>query len=218
MICNPNGNVVPAYLGQMFLDQTNNLFYQARALDADSWHVVLPNDMAGAFIKIYDFFVGLPRYDPKGDWVSQSLQDSEVIKETMKINGLEILHALRWDTHDGGNVMQVRLLFHHVAKTHIVVGFALSTKAHTMPSGAVVEINDGWIAFSQRQLKDLDRLLVRIALNRTDAAISINGEKVWSGQMDTDDLRPVVALFNTGGGRRPITEGYDRALQRNMDR
>lgn len=225
-IGNPTNVVEPAHLGQMFYDFGAQVFYQARGRTAADWHLVPPADMVGSFVKLYDFFVGVPADDPRGDDAEEFMADSRLVGQMLSGEGMELFSALRWRAGDGMVAMQARVRFSRTAGLSVFVGFAVAPKPHAMPGGAGFSIEDGVLTFGshQSEVAFYEPLLLRVEVTREDVFAYVADRSVGGFKIDADasgfwlDSRPVVALFNRWPGKRPIVPGYDAVLKRSLKR
>jgi hypothetical protein len=220
MICSPLGIVEPSHLGQMFLDQFTEVCYQARGLTADDWQLVIPADLPGSFVKIYDFFLGPPDLDPQGAEGALKFTDAGIIGKTMTLNGLTVLQAFSWRTARGGNAALTRLKFDRLDKLSIFFGFDSFAIPHTMPSGLGFTIEDGRISFGGVVCRDLrcgETVAFRIETFLAEAWGWIDDRPPT--KVPTDPIRPraVVALMDRKPGPRPVSPGYEHALKRALE-
>jgi len=219
MITDPTGVLEPPYLGAHFFDQQPSVFYQARGRTAADWHFVPPTDFVGSFVKIYDFFVGVPADDPKEPEVHRIVADAQKVRETMRLCGLEIVGfgGLRWKAGPL-DVFQIRLRFNRLSGLSLFAGFAAETKAWAMPTGVGFTLEDDALTFgeSTRRLREGDVLALRIEVAFTATAY-VNDERFGTAFGVVPPLKPVVALFDRAPGPRPVAPGYEAALKRNME-
>lgn len=213
---NPNGRMVPLHIGQMYYDHINEIFYQARGVTQFNWHFVPPSDMVGSFVKIYNFFVGAAAHDPRGAEIAQKVLDAESVKETMCLSGAEIMHALFWETASGADVLQTRIRFHRNKDIVLFIGFSRSAKAHTMPISDGVTILNGVARCGDKE-RALASDTVLFRLERLDGTVTAFMDDEPLGTLANISGNPVIALFNLDQGRRPISDGYGAALQRNLN-
>jgi hypothetical protein len=216
-ICNPLGVVEPAYLGQMFLDPINHIFYQARGLTASDWCFVAPSELSGSFVKIYNLFLGLPPDDPAGPQGAEFVMLSKLVSDTIALDGVEILQAHRWKA-GSIDVAQARLKFNRSDDISMFVGFAAKAKAYEMPCGHGFVIKNGDMVFGegQRWIGRGETILLRVEYG--EIAYGFVNDKPF-GTMKLDEVGqciPVVALFSHRQGERRIAPGYEKALQENL--
>lgn len=219
LVCNPCGVIEPQHLGQFFYDATAEVFYQARGRTKDDWHFVAPKDFVGSFIKIYDFFVGIPADDPRGPEAARYIQDTELAKQTIALDGVEILSANKWYTaQEGKLVAMTRLRFHKIAGISLFFGFARDVKAISMPNGVGFMVEDGAVEFAgyTHKLKAADQVLLRLEAKDKMFDAFVNDEKYAEGQSWNECSQAVIALFVRSPGSRIIAPGYERALKRNL--
>jgi hypothetical protein len=220
IVTNPTGIIEPAWLGALWLDSANNIFYQARGRTAADWHFVPPADFLGSFVKIYNQFYGIPDNDPKDAEAAMRYADAKVIRDTMALCGVEMLGlgGLRWQTADGVDVLQVRLRFSRFADLSIFVGFAPEARAWAMPEGVGFRIEDGVLSFGGKTapLHLRQPYTLRIEIGGVADAF-LGDQHVGTAYGVVVPTRPVVALFDRGPGPRPVAPGYERALKRNVD-
>lgn len=221
----PVGVVPPAYLGAMWWDPVSHVFYQARSMVPGGWRLVAPADMAGSFIKVFRYFIGVPGDDPVGEHARRDfLADHDAVRATMVIDGVNIEGtALRWRTAGGADVMQVRLTFRRPGGLSLFVGFAESpARPHAMPSGVGFAVEDGVIRFGEHEepVGARKTRLFRIVLDSGEAAGFLDDGLVLRGPVRFATApEPVVALFNRReAGERPTAPGYDKALKRSLER
>jgi hypothetical protein len=219
LVCNPCGVIEPQHLGQFFFDKAAEVFYQARGRTAADWQFVAPKDFIGSFVKIYDLFLGVPANDPRGPDAATYVHDTELVKETMALDGVEILSANRWMTAAGVDVLQCRLRLHRVDGLSLFIGFAPEARAHAMPSGLGFTIDDGILSFNQgsRPVEPGAVELMRIEISAKVEAF-VNGEPFSIAFGAVAATSPILALFVKGPGERKIAPGYERALKRNLAR
>lgn len=229
-ISNPKGRLEPAWLGQMFFDPGAHAFYQARGLTADDWQLIHPDDMVGSFVKIYDHFIGIPQNDDQTPLGIQRHKDAIVVRETMKIAGLEIMDfgGLCWDAEDKV-IYLVKLRFIEVAGRHVFLGFVDEAPAWKMPYGLGLYLREGviWFCNSARvgkpigYYRDGDVATFRLEISNVaemfQIDISLSGKDIANPVVERLPVKPVLALFDCKRGPRPVSGGYDYALQRNMD-
>jgi hypothetical protein len=222
-ILNPTNLVIPQYLGQMFLDPRGEVLYQARGTSPADWRLVTPGTLVGSFVKIYDFFLGPPEFDPQGVKAIERVSDANVIKDTLKMDGVEIhKEAFAWKTATGMQVAMVRLTFHKIFGYSFFFGFAHGAKAYAMPSGLGFTLEDGWLKFGEdhRWVYEGERLVLMVGAVKVDGGYtgcgSVNG-KDWGLVPALAVGSPVLALFVRRGVDRKVAPGYELALKRTLN-
>ncbi len=221
IITDPTNAIEPASVGGMFFDPINTVFYQARGRTAADWVFVPPADFVGSMVKIYDQFYGLPEDDPRDVEAATRWADAKVVRDTMALSGVDVLGlgGLRWRTAVGVDVLQVRMRFNRFKDLSVFIGFAAEAKAYAMPEGVGFSIEDGRLRFGEETASlPLGRpLALRIEIGgAVDAFIDdLHIGTVWGV---VAPMRPVVALFDRGPGPRPVAQGYEHALKRNVER
>lgn len=235
-ISDPTNVVEPAFLGVMFLDPVNSVFYQARGRTSADWVFVPPADFNGSLVKIYDHFYGLPEDDPKDGDAWGRARDAKLVRDTMALSGVDVLGlgGLRWRTANGTDVFMVRLRFRKVDGFMLFAGFAKEARAYAMPEGVGFEMSNGFLRFggNVRKVAPGEMVVLRIEAIRwmspdvewSSAITAFVGDEVL-GTVSIDEqtlctlsLIPVVALFDVGPGSRPVAPGYEHALKRNVER
>ena len=213
-IYDPRGLIKPGWLGQMFFDNATHDFYQARSLGENDWRLIPPADFVGSFVKIYDFFIGIPADDTTE---RQRVIDSEAVKETMAMDGVRLLQAFCWRANETTAAM-VRFKFDHVRDLSIFFGYASDPRPHTMPVGIGFRIEDGVLEWGgeNRDLIPGDIIALRIETTLTASCAYLNDARFLSTTAVLDG-HPIVAVFNRGPGDRPTAPGYDRAMKRLME-
>lgn len=222
VILNPTGRIEPMHIGQMFFDQSTEIFYQARGPTSDDWRLVPPADFVGSFVKIYDFFIGIPQDDPNGFGGYERSHDAQAITETMAMGGLRVLQAFAWKTASGETVAMTRLKFDRTGGLSVFFGFDEDARPHKMPSGIGFIIEDGAFTFNgldRRVVTPGETILFRI----TKAAdeITAHVDDIEFARVDAPGVvleRPMIALFDRSVGSRRTAPGYDQAMKRLQDR
>lgn len=220
-ILNPLGIVEPAHLGQMFFDQTSEVFYQARGRTAADWTLVAPADMVGTFVKIYDHFLGLPQDDPQGPEVRQRVADAEAVRKTMEIDGVVLFGAFRWKTAAGADVAMIRVRFDRPDGLSTFFGFANDPVAHELPAGIGLGTEDRTITFCGEVASLEPRKVVALRVEATaEQATAFVDDRPLAQVPGWGDIpaSSVFASFVRRPGRRHTAPGYDLALQRRMKR
>ena len=229
-ITDPTNVAEPAWLGIMWLDPVNSCFYQARGKTAADWVPVLPADFNGSFVKIYDQFYGLPEDDPKDAEAANRWADAKVIRDTMALSGVDVLGlgGLRWRAASGTDVFMVRLRFRKVDGFMLFAGFAKEARAYAMPEGVGFEMSKGFLRFAgiSRELSAGEIVVLRIEAMRwllgdkwlSNVTAFVGDEQLGSVNVETVPSIPVVALLDIGPGPRPVAQGYEHALKRNVER
>jgi|SRR5579862_4616574 len=225
IILNPTGRVEPAHVAQMFWDPISEVFYQARGPGANDWRYVPPRDLPGSFVKIYDFFLGLPPNDMQGNEGREWYADNEIVRRTMELDGLRVAQAFAWRTAAGANAMMARVIFGRTHGLSVFFGFDAAVKPPQLPTGLGMRIEDGLLTFPEgtfdvRQVHPGDSLVLRFETQLTVATAYIDDKEF--GRCDTGGpvmARPVVTLFvKDDCGPRPVAPGYESALKRKLER
>ena len=221
-ILNPTGRVEPAHVGQMFWDPLSEVFYQARGPGAHDWRYVPPRDLPGSFVKIYDFFLGLPPHDAQGDKGREWYADNEVVRRTMELDGVRVAQAFAWRTAAGANAMMARIIFGRVWGLSLFFGFDMEVKPHRLPTGLGITVEDGFLQFGDavesRQVHPGDSFVLRIETHLTTATAYIDDRQFARCETGPIRPRPVVTLFVKDDGPRATAPGYETALKRMLDR
>jgi hypothetical protein len=217
-IYDPTDVLEPPYLGAMFLDPENTVFYQARGLTPDSWRFVPPEDLVGSFWKVYDFFVGVPPDDPQDPMAHSRHKDAGLVRETMELNGIAVLDfgGERWRTVDGTDVYLVKLQMRRFDDTIMFAGFASAKPRPAQVSyGTGFFLWRGVLAFGDRSysVKRDEFVGLRIEIKDGSAKGFLNDELF--GEMPGGATKyPVVAIFHHGAGPRPVVPDYAGAVNR----
>jgi len=233
IITDPTNAIEPASVGGMFFDPINTVFYQARGRTSADWVFVPPADFVGSMVKIYDQFYGLPEDDPKDAEAANRWSDAKVIRDTMAMSGVEVLGlgGLRWRAASGTDVFMVRLRFRKVDGFMLFAGFAKEARAYAMPEGVGFEFSNGFLRFggNAREIAPGEIVVLRIEAAARWApeggsyfvhfvSAFIDDELLGSAPAESVPPIPVVALLDIGPGPRPVAQGYEHALKRNVDR
>jgi hypothetical protein len=227
VVTDPTGIVDPDWIGQMFYDPVNTVFYQARGRTSADWRFVPPADFVGSFVKVYDHFYGLPEDDPKDAEAANRWADAKVVRETMAKSGVEVLGlgGLRWRTANGTDVFQVRLRFHKVDGFILFAGFTGEARAYAMPEGVGFELSNGFLRFggNAREVAPGEIIVLRIEerkdnIYECNMMATVNDEGLGAVKAEALPSIPVVALFDVGPGARQVAVGYENALKRNVER
>jgi hypothetical protein len=217
---NPVGAIEPMHVGQMFLDHESEAFYQARGKTAADWQIVHPDDMIGSFVKVYDHFFGLPQNDPQGPEGARIVTEANIVKQTMMLDGVHVLQAFAWKTHDDTEVMVVRLKFERVKDLLLFVGYARDTRAHAMPQGVGMVIENGAVTFGFGEgvsVRKGETVAFRVSISGCWVEARVREQPIaQSVEDDPAARRPVVALLNLGPGPRPHAPNYGPVLQRKL--
>jgi hypothetical protein len=222
-IFNPHNLVIPDYLGQMWFDPRSEAFYQARGLTPAHWRLVTPTTLVGSFVKIYDFFLSTPNLDPQGQEGVERVRDAMAVKETMKMDGVELhKEAFGWTTAAGVQVAMVRLTFHKLFGYSFFFGFAHDARAHAMPSGLGFTLEDGWLKFGEekRRVFEGQRVLLMVTATKLDRGydgLSVVDGEDWAHTFNMGAGSPVLALFVRRGVDRKVAPGYELALKRTLN-
>lgn len=224
-VLNPVGIMQPDHLGQMFIDPTTEVFYQARGLSAYDWRLVTPAELTGSFVKIFDFFLGpmMPPPEAPEHELRRRVADAEAVRRTMALDGVAILQAFAWRAGKT-DVMMTRLRFDRIDDISMFVGFAPRYSARTMPDGSAFTIDDGMVAFGphSHRIARGDTVLLRVELMPTPkgifAAGYIDDEHFGTCGTPSCTPNPVIGLFDRGDGPRKTDPDYPMALKRNLER
>jgi hypothetical protein len=223
IVTDPTGVIEPDWLGQMFFDHVNHVFYQARDLTKDGWRFVPPADFNGAFPKVYDQFLGNPETDPQDAGAWQRHHDTIAVRATFAMSGVEILGlgGLFWTTANGWEVFQVRLRFRQTHGFSLFAGLAERAWVVEMPHGDGFTFRDGVLRCwnGETFVRPGSVVALRLVWNRGIGAAYVNDESFAAARNGRGTARvPVLALFDLHGGPRPVAPGYDGALKRNTDK
>ena len=215
--CNPTGVLIPEYVGQMFFDHVSHIFYQARGQTENDWHFVAPDEMVGSFVKLYDYYLGTPDTDPRGEAAEEWTKDSEISAGMMRMEGLLPMRLMRWRTFGNIDVMMARVRFDKVDGMSHFIGFCERPVTYRMPSGAGFNIISGLIWFGDvivGRAPIENPVMFRVEIGGHTAAGFINNAPVGTIEVPRVTFTPVIALFNHNGGRREVFPGYDGLLQK----
>ena len=220
-IYNPHNLLIPEHMGQMFFDPRSESFYQARGVTPADWRLVTPATLVGSFVKIYDFFLGTPNLDPQGQEGADRVRDSEAVKATLKLDGVDLHQAHAWETATKVQVAMVRLTFNEIFGYSFFFGFAHDARAYAMPKGLGFTLEDGCLQFGgeKRRVYEGERLLLTVAADKLDrgyTGYSIVDDKDWTHTFSLGAGSPVLALFVRRGVDRKVAPGYELALKRTL--
>ena len=236
IITDPTNAIEPASVGGMFFDPINTVFYQARGRTAADWVFVPPADFVGSLVKIYDQFYGLPEDDPRDAEAATRWADAKVVRDTMALSGVDVLGlgGLRWRAASGTDVFMVRLRFRKVNGFMLFAGFAKEARAYAMPEGVGFEMSNGFLRFggNAREIGQDEVVVLRIEakMRKVEKRFAVDGyvgdelfgsmtdESLGSLVVESLPPHPVVALLDIGPGPRPVAQGYENALKRNVER
>lgn len=220
-VCCPIGRVAPLYLGAMYFDHVTHVFYQARGFTAHDWRLVTPEEMVGSFVKVWRYFKGLPRDDPKGQAAREQALDEEAVRKTMAMAHVDVHRGERWTTAAGVDVMQARLTISRTAGQVLFVGFAPApARPYSMSGGAGFGIWESGARFGPSEIVlPKGPIALRVEVEDGRAVGFVNDERIVAPILEAPSPRePVVSLFEFGDGPRPFEPGYELALKRSQER
>lgn len=215
----PTDILEPPWLGAMFYDADSNVFYQARGPLPADWRFVPPDDLVGSFWKVYDFFVGAPRDDPRDPGAAARHSDSGAVRDTMALTGIEVpdFGGAHWRTAAGVEVYMVKLKF---VRTDLLIMFAGFASGKVRPSrlpdgGLGFRLEDGVLTFAdqKRTVHPGEMLGLRIEVD-DGAAVAFVDDKPFARSIGKATAFPVVALFDRSDRPKPTSPGYDTAVNR----
>jgi hypothetical protein len=215
----PTGVLEPPWLGAIFYDPDANVFYQARGPKPADWRFVPPEDLVGSFWKVYDFFVGAPKDDPRDPGAGTRHGDAQAVRDAMAMAGIEVpdFGGFYWETVAGVEVYMVKLKFVRTEGLLMFAGFASGkVRPSRLPDGGLgFVLRYGVLTFGDyhRDIVPGETLGLRIEVDdeRVEAFID---DKLIAVSYGVATKHPVVALFDLSDRPKPAPAGYDATVNR----